>query len=233
MPTADNADLDRQVHAALTELDRSLQRLHLTRADRRAIVADVRTDLQAAAADGVSPAALVGPDVDAFARETVEAGGYRPRPRGYPRLVIGGVLTAIVAVVVAYLLVVEVLTPLLASWFTLDGSYPTAGPIVAYVGIALVGLLGTFLGVARLSAGRPAARATRTRTAQLLPVGAAVGIAGAVAVAQQDLTTGATVTGQVLVVLLAIAVALGIARWWALGSAADENAAAASSVASR
>ena len=207
-----------KIRAATADLDRALRRLHLTRGDRQAIVAEVRGDLQSAAADGVAPATLIGPDVDTFARDAIEAGGYEPRPRDYPRLLVGGVLAAAGAVVLGYLLVVVLLQPLLASWFTLDDHYPTAGPVVAFAGIAVVGLFGCFAFVHRLLAGRPAQRETLTRAAVLTPLAAAGGIAAAAAVARDPQYSGsfATVAIQVLLVALPVLAALAVSRWWAL-----------------
>jgi hypothetical protein len=219
-----------QIDAATADLDRRLRRLRISRRDRRVIVDGIRGDLHAAAADGVSPAALIGPDVDAFAREAVEAGGYRARSRDYPRVLTGGVLAAAAAVVVGYLLIVEVLTPVLSSWFTLDGSYPTVGPLVAYGGVVLVGLLGVLVAVRSLLAGRPAARETLNRAALLLPIGAAAGIAAVIAVARDPdyRVTVAAVTVQVLFVVLGVAAALASARWWSLRTVADEEQASTS-----
>jgi hypothetical protein len=212
-----------QIRAITTELDQRLRRLHLARGDRRTIVAEVRGDLETAAADGVNPEALIGPDVDAFAREAVEAGGYRPRPHDYPRVLAGGILAAGVTLIAAYLLIVELLQPALASWFTLDRDYPSAGPVVVLGGIAVLAVVGTLGALAWLLAGRPAARETVRRAALLTPIGVAVGIAAAVAVARDPdhAVTVATVSGQVLLVAVPVVAALGISRWWAVRTAAD------------
>ena len=220
--TSTHAD---QVDAATTELDRSLRRLHLTRSDRRTVVDDVRADLQAAADDGVDPATLLGPDVDAFARAAIDAGGFTPQPRDHLRVVGGGVITAIAVVAAAYVLIVMVLTPILSAAFTLDGRYPEAGPLVVYGALVLLGLAGTLVGLRQLLAGRPAARETFRRAALLLPIGAAAGIAGLLAAAGAPgyRATPGAVTLQGLYVVLGIAVALGTARWWALHTAPDEH----------
>jgi DNA-binding ferritin-like protein (Dps family) len=90
-----------EVDDAVAGLDRRLRRLHLSRGDRRAIVDDVRGDLLAAAADGVRPATLIGPDVDAFAREAMDQGGYRPWRPEYVRTLLGGVLGTLIGLFVA------------------------------------------------------------------------------------------------------------------------------------
>jgi hypothetical protein len=212
-----------RIRAITAELDRSLRRLRLSRADRQTIVGEVRGDLETATADGVSPEALIGPDVDAFARAAVEAAGYRPRAQDYPRILSGGVLGAGVAVVAAYLLIVELLQPALASWFDLDGRFPSLGPAVVFGGIAVVAVLGTLGALGWLLAGRSAARATVTRAALLVPIAAATGLAAVVAVGRDpDYTLGVpTVIGQALLVLVPVVAALSFARWWALRTAAD------------
>ena len=211
-----------QIRSITAELDRRLRRLRLARADRQAIVSEVRGDLQTAAADGVSPETLIGPDIDAFAREAVEAGGYRPRPHDYPRTLVGGILAAGVAVVAAYLLIVVLLPPVLASWFSLDGHYPSLGPAVAFGGIAVVAVLGTLRALAWLLAGRPAVRETVRRAALLVPIGAAIGIAANLVVGRDPdyAVTGPTLLTQVLLVVVPVAAALGISRWWAVRTAA-------------
>jgi hypothetical protein len=234
--THDSAPADtRQIEEVTEELDRSLRRMRLSRDDRRTVVGDVRADLETAAADGVGPAALVGPDIDAFARKAVDAGGYVPRPRDFSRVVAGGVLATVVVVVAAYWLIVGVLQPLLASWFTLDGHYPTAGPVVVYAAITLLGLLGTLAGLLWLLTDRPAARPTMIRAALLLPIGVAAGIAAVVALTRTPdyRSTPGTVTLQVLFVLIGVAAALAVARWWAVRTSSDRDDAVGTSPAVR
>jgi hypothetical protein len=193
-------------------------------------VADVRGDLQAAAADGVGPAVLIGPDVDAFARRAIEEGGYRPRPGDYARVVTGAVLGAVVTVVAGFLLVVVVLQPALASWFTLDGHYPAAGPVVVY---GATGLLGSLVTLGRVLTGRPAARATVRRAALLTPLGVAAGVVAATALAHRPgYPIGAgSIAPQALCVVLPFVAALLVSRWWALrASAGSDDPARAESV---
>lgn len=214
-----------QIDHTTANLDRRLRRQRLPRRDRRVIVEEVRSDLQTAAAAGVSPAVLVGPDIDAFARATIEAGGYRRRSNDYPKLLTGGVLAAAVAVVVGYLLVVELLTPALSSWFTLDGHYPTAGPLVVYGAVALSGLLGILAAVNCLLRGRPAARETLRNAAFLVPIGAGAATAAVIAVARDPdyTTTWASITLQVLLLVLGVALALSVARYWAVRGATGSD----------
>ena len=192
----------REVDATTAGLERALRRLHIAAADRRAIVAEVRADLEAAAADGVSPSALIGPDVEAFAREAAEARGHQPREAQYPSIVIGGTLAAVGGTVAAYLLIVEFLVPLFSSWFDLDGHYPVAGPVVAWAGMAVAAVLVTLLVLHLLLRGRAAARETVRRASVLVPLAMAAGIAVAVAVGQSnDYAVGVVVVEAVLIVV--------------------------------
>ena len=206
-----------EVDAAVADLDRRLRRLHLARGDRRAIVDDVRGDLVAAAADGVRPEALIGPDVDAFAREAMEQGGYRPWRPEYVRTVLGGVLGALLGLFVAYWLVIG-LQELFASWFTLHGHYPVAGAVLVFAAVGVLGMAGALVALGRVLAGLPAARATVRRAALLLPAAVVVGVGAAIAVALlPDRPVGSgTVAVMVLCVAVPYAAALGVSRWWAL-----------------
>jgi len=212
-----------QVDAAAARLGRELRRLHIARADRHAIVAEVRSDLEAAAADGVRPAALIGPDTKAFAREAAEARGHRPGGRDYPRVVIGTSVAGAAAVVAAYLLIVEVLTPLFASWIDLDDHYPVAGPVVAFGAIAVTAVLLTLAALRWLLAGRPAARETVKRASLLLPLAAAAGIAAAVAVGRSNDYTVGLVVVEALLIALPVALALALARRSAVRPAQDDD----------
>ncbi len=226
-------DLAAQVDAAAAELDMSLRRLDIARADRRALVDDVRADLERAAEDGVAPAELVGADLDAFAREAVEASGCRPRLRDYPVVALNGTLAAAAAVAGGFALVVLLLQPLLAQTFTLDRHYPTAGPVLAYTAVAVLGLLGTFGALHQFLAGRPARRETLLRAALLVPPAAGAGAAGAVYVWQRPgfVITEGVVYGQLLLVVVPVALALIAARQWGLRVAArDEDGDQAGSV---
>jgi hypothetical protein len=205
-----------QRDAATAELERALRRLHIAADDRRAIVAEVRADLEAAAADGRNPSALIGPDIATFAREAAEARGHQPRQAQYPRVAIGGTLAAVGGAVAAYLLIVEFLVPLFSSWFDLDGHYPVAGPVVAWAGMALAAVLVTLVVLHLLLSGRAAARETVRRASVLVPLAMAGGIAAAVAVGQSnDYAVGVVVVEAVLIVV-PVAIALVVARWSAV-----------------
>lgn len=219
--TADEMD------RAISQLNRSLRRLRLDRADRKAIAEDVREDLIAAAAEGVRPVDMLGPDIDAFARQTVDAGGYDPRTDDYPRVLVIGTLAAALGLPAAYLLLSYLLHPLFVTWFDLDGHYPTAGPVLAY---ALLVLMGTSVVVTALYAGlagRPARTETAARAALLTPIAGGLGIVAVLAVMDRPGFTLSEVSiyTQILPAgALPVLVALAIARWWARRTATGSKA---------
>ena len=215
------------VEAATATLERSLRRLHLTPKDRRSILEEVRGDLQVAAADGVAPEALIGPDPDAFAREAAAAGGYRPRPGHYGRVLLSGIAGALAALVAGYLLLDLVVFPLFASAFDLGGFHPVLGAYVFMSALALVVTLGMLAVLALVLRDRPDARATLARAALLLPVASAVGVVlVGRAVMDFDTTAYLEIIGQrsALVVLL-LGATLVTARIWALRSPRTEQSA--------
>lgn len=215
-----------QIEATTTELDRELRRLHIARADRRAVVAEVRSDLETAVADGMSPSALIGPDIGAFARATAEARGQRPRPPHYLRVVIGGSLTAVGAAIAAYLLIVALLIPLLSSWFDLGGHYPVAGPVVSFGAIALAAVLVALAARRLLLTGRSAVRQTMKRAALLVPLATAIGIAAAVAVGRSNDYSIGVVGVEAVILVLPLASALALARWYGVRDARVDDASA-------
>jgi hypothetical protein len=206
----------RQLDAATAELERALRRLRIAADDRRGIVAEVRADLEAAAADGRNPSALLGPDIATFAREAAEARGHQPRQAQYPRVAIGGTLAAVVGAVAAYLLTVEFLVPLFSSWFDLDEHYPVAGPVVAWAGMALAAVLLTLVVLHLLLSGRAAGRETVRRAAVLVPLAMAVGIAAAVVVGEYYEYSVDVLAVKAGLIVVPVASALVVARWSAI-----------------
>ena len=208
------------VQAAAVTLERALRRLHLSATDRRSIIEAVRGDLEAAAADGIDPQSLIGPDPDAFARQAATAGGYQQRPGHYARLLLAGAGGALVALVVGYLLIVYAIYPAATAVFDVGGFHPVLGAYVSMSAIALVVALGIVGALALALRGRAAARATLTRAAMLV---AAVAAAGVVLVGRAAMDSTTTTYLQTLgqrgvLVAALLAAALLTARTWALHS---------------
>jgi hypothetical protein len=212
-----------QIGTAIHALEQELRRLGTPRPRREELLEEVRADLRAAADDGLTPRALIG-DVETFAREAIAARGWTPRPRDRWTATGIALLATAAALVVAYVLV-EVLNPLFARWFQLDGRYPVAGPVLVYGILALAGLGGGLAAFARFLGGRPAARPSVLRAALLLPVGAVLGVVAAVAFGRsQDYATSAPViTTEVVLIAVPCAAALWLARWWGLRAAPDQE----------
>ncbi|MEJ5912844.1 hypothetical protein [Pseudokineococcus sp. 1T1Z-3] len=225
MPAPETAPpLAAEVDAATRSLDRSLRRLHLTRTDRRAVVADVRADLLEAATQRVPPEALLGPDVDAFAREAVASGGYVAQPRDSARSVVAGLLGLGVGLALGFWLVFWVAWPFFTSRFDLVGHHPEAGLTVAVSGLTLAALLGAVVTLAVALRGRPAAGATLVRVVPMLVlvsvgvVGVGVPLLGAeVAWPVSDEVVVATAA---LVLVLLVTAPVVAARRWALAASA-------------
>lgn len=215
-----------ETDASIRQLHRSLRRLGASRAVRLAIAEDVRGDLNAAAAEGVQPAALLGSDIDAFARQALEAGGHQPTPKDYQRVLIICTVAAAVGIPALYLLLSYLVHPLFVDWFELDGSYPTAGPVVAY---AFMVLTGTGLIITTLYAAlaaRPARRETITRAALLTPLGGVLSVVAVLAVMDRPgfALSEASIYTQVLPAgAIPVLIAIATARWWARRAAASTS----------
>jgi len=227
MPRAANLTTpSAETDEAINQLNRSLRRLGASRAARLAIIDDVRGDLHAAAAEGVRPAALIGSDVDAFARQALTAGGHEPTPKDYQRLLIICTLAAAVGVPALYLLLSYVVHPLFVDWFELDGRYPTAGPVVAYAFMVLTATAVFLAALYASLAGRPARRETLTRAAFLTPVGGALGIVAVLVVMDRpgfSLSESSIYTQVLPAGAIPVWTAIGIARWWARRAAASTS----------
>ena len=78
----------------------------LDRRDSAVLAADLRQDLEAAAADGLMPQALIGEDVRGFARRLAEEAGARRIPYAYRRLLESAAVGALPGLVFGYLYVV-------------------------------------------------------------------------------------------------------------------------------
>ncbi len=202
---------------AIKLLNRALRRLRVSRADRRTIAEDVRGDLDAAAAEGANPLDLLEPDVEAFARQAMQANGVAPMADDYPRLLLASALAAALGLPAAYFLLSYVVHPLFVDWFELDGRYPTAGPVLAYAVLVLMGI-GVILATLRgVLAGRPARKETLVRAAVLAPIGGGLGIVAALWVMDQPgftLSEASIYTQVVPAGGIPVLVALSAARWW-------------------
>lgn len=202
------------VDALLREVERQLRTHRVRRDHREAVLAEVGADLLAAEADGRDPGELVGDDVAAFVRRTVEEGGYARAPRDVGRVVALGVVGAPVAVVLGYLFFFEVVWRVGVALVDLPFRAPHLGVAVGFAGITACGVLVMLGLLAALLRGRAAARETLRAAAVAVTLAGAMGAVGNVLVlsATSRITTG-SVTAQVAVVVVPLVIALVIARW--------------------
>lgn len=205
------------ITATLKDVDARLRGRRIARSDRAAITDGLRADFLAAQADGRDPRHLLGPDVDDFVRRVVAEGDYATTTHNPVPVAVMGTLLAIPAVVVAYVLTFGAVVPLFSAVVSPHLDLPRTGVAGGWVGTAAAGTLAVLAVLGLVLRGRPGSR--QTLTAAVLTVSAAAVIAalGNILILQlaPRISTGSVVL-QVLVVLLPLAGALGLARWWGL-----------------
>jgi hypothetical protein len=215
MTTANDVPLE-AVEAVRAELDAAWRRYGIRLADRQEMAEDIVADLRAGAAEGLDPHAMIGADVDTFARQVCDARGVRPLEPAYGRMLLGGLLGAVLALVVGS-------TPAQAA---LD--FPPAGQrsdrdqwiwaLLAYGSLAVACTAAALAGVALALRGLGGVRATLWRAALLLPVAGVVitPLTMLFAAGTGYDTTTSTVLLETGMVLGACAAAAAAARRWAL-----------------
>jgi len=146
----------------------------VSRQDRVVLAADLRLDLQAAAADGVTPEQILGADVRDLARRLAdEAGVLRAQPE-YGRVV----RTAMAGLVLggcAGFIVVTIGHPVMVAWFDLPFRPPLWLALLVFCGtIAAPAVGGAVIAVRTRLADLPGIRRTANALILLLPVSGAV-----------------------------------------------------------
>jgi hypothetical protein len=94
------------VDALVTATDRQWRALGVHPDDRVTLAADLRAELEAAAADGVDPADLVGADVTGFARRVAEEAGVERTPPLYGQVLGVATAGAVLSLIVGYSVVI-------------------------------------------------------------------------------------------------------------------------------
>ena len=221
MTTANDVPLE-SVEAVRAELDAAWRRLGIRLADRREMAEDIVADLRAGAAEGLDPHAMIGPDVDTFARQVVDARGVPPLEHGYGRMLLGGLLGAVAAVTVGSLPTEAALGRL--SSLQQSGRDQWVWALSAYGVLAVACTAAALTGIAVALRGLVAVRATVWRAALLLPVAGVVitPLTMSFAAATGYDTATRTVLLETGMVLGACAAAVVGARRWALRGALDE-----------
>ncbi|MFB9239127.1 hypothetical protein ACFFWC_26960 [Plantactinospora siamensis] len=211
------------VDGLLATADREWRALGLRPHDRARLVGDLRAELDAAAAEGLDPAELLGPDPAGFARRIAEEAATKPIPPRYGQLL--GVASAggILSVLLGYF-VVSGLTDAFAAVFDLPRGvrvplWLAAG--VFYAGVAAVVVAGAVLAVRLALRDVPGIRHTAARMVVLLPPALAVGTVAAVGFGSAlDFRLTPLVIGtEAALVLVAFLLATGLARHWSVAAA--------------
>ena len=208
----------------LAAADREWRALGIHRRDRVALQADLRAELEAASADGLDPAELVGPDLAGFAARVAEEARVGQAPPRYGQVL--GVATggALLALVVGFLGVIGLHQILVAAFDLPPGLrvpvWLAAG--VFYGGVAAVAVAGAVLAVRFGLRDAPCIRHTAARMALLLPPAVAASIGAAVALGWSfDFPLTPLVIGaEAAVVLGGFLAATALARRWSVGTVA-------------
>ncbi|MEU6076209.1 hypothetical protein [Micromonospora sp. NPDC047074] len=208
------------VDGLLTAADRKWRALGINRRDRVALAADLRAELEAAAADGLDPAELLGADPTEFALRIAEEAGVERIPPRYGQVL--GVASAggILSLVVGYVAVISLHQAFVAA-FDLPRSvrvpvWLAAG--VFYGGVAAVVVAGAVLAVRVALRDAPRIRHTAARMALLLPpaLAAATAAAAAFGWALDFPLTPIAIGTEAAIVLAAFLAAAALARRWSV-----------------
>ncbi|WP_250038322.1 DUF1048 domain-containing protein [Paractinoplanes maris] len=211
------------IDSVLATADREWRTLGVHRRDRVSLATDLRAELEAAGADGLSPADLLGADPAGFARSLAEESGVeRAAPRYGTILGVAGA-GAVVALVAGYALVAGLHQVFVAAF---DLPRGTRVPIwlaagVFYGGVVAVVVAGAVLSVRIALRDVPRIRHTAARMTLLLPpaFGAAILAAAAAGRAMDFALTPAAISTEAAIVLAAFFGATALARRWSLTAA--------------
>jgi hypothetical protein len=144
----------------------------VTEADRAALAADLRSELEAAATDGVTPAQLLGDDLPALARRLADEAGVARVPAEYGRVVRTALAGAVIGAVAGYLAML-VIYPVAVHLVDLPRSFkvPLLLAIIVYYGIpAALLVAGAVIAVRTRLRDLPKVRATANRMLLLMPL---------------------------------------------------------------
>jgi hypothetical protein len=204
------------VDKLVTATDRQWRTLGVRPGDRVTLAADLRAELEAAAADGLDPAGLVGADVTGFARRVAEEAGVPRTPPLYGQVLGVATAGALLSLVVGYCVVIGLHDVFVAAFdLPRDVHVPIwLAAAVFYGGIAAVVVTGAALGVRLVL--RQASRIgdTARRMSLLLPPALAAAIAAAAAVgwALDFALTPAVIGAEAAIVLTTFLAATAAAR---------------------
>ncbi|MCY1141737.1 hypothetical protein OWR29_27385 [Actinoplanes sp. Pm04-4] len=208
----------------LATADREWRALGINRSDRTTLSADLRAELEAAAADGFDPAQLVGADPAGFALRVAEEAGVGRTPPRYGQVLGAATAGALLAMVVGFLVVIG-LHQILVALFDLPRGLHVPiwlAAAVFYGGVAAAAVTGAVLTVRIGLRDAPRIRHTAARMALLLPPAVAASIAAAVALGWSfDFPlTPVIMAAEAAIVLGGFLAATTLARRWSVRTAA-------------
>jgi hypothetical protein len=194
------------VDGLVTATDRQWRALGVHRDDRVTLAADLRAELEAAVADGVDPADLVGADITGFARRVAEEAGVDQTPPLYGQVLGVATAGAVLSLIAGYGVVIVLYSVFVAAF---DLPRDTHVPIwlaagVFYGAVAAVVVAGAALGVRLVLRHASRIRNTASKMSLLLPPALTVAIAAAAAFGWAfDFTLTPAVIGTESVIVLA------------------------------
>ncbi|WFE28285.1 hypothetical protein O7623_03480 [Solwaraspora sp. WMMD791] len=205
---------------AVATADAAWRAYGVTHADRAALAADLRSELEAAVADGVTPAQLLGDDVPGLARRLADEAGVARVPAEYGRVVRTALAGAVAGTVVGYLAMM-VIYPVVVHLVDLPRSFrvPLLLAVAVYYGIpAALLVAGAVVAVRTRLRDLPRIRATATRMLLLMPTAGIVvtPVTIAYAWATGFSTVPTVVAFEIALVVGAIVGATVLARRWAV-----------------
>jgi hypothetical protein len=204
----------------LATADKEWRAYGVRRADREALAADLRLDLESAAADDVTPAQLLGADLRGFARRLADEAGLRRMPPEYP-LVVGTALAGAAAGAAAGLLVLVLMFPIFVRMVDMPRTWQVPVQVVVgvYYGIPAVIVVAGAVTAVRVHLRKvPRIRSTARAMSLLLPVAGLLitPVTMGFAFLTGYSTAPHVVLVELLLVLTAFTGATVLARRWAL-----------------
>lgn len=208
------------IDQALATADKAWRAHGVRRADRATLAADLRLDLEAAAADGVPPEQLLDGDVAGFARRLADEAGLHREPAELDRLLGTALFGAVIGAGIGGVLIYVVFPAFIAMTdLSLRLNLPVQVGVGLYFGIPAAIVVAAAVVAVRLGLPQLAhIRSTCRAMAALLPI---AGLAITPITMGFAWTTGYSdappvVLMEVLIVLAALAGATVLARHWAL-----------------
>ncbi|MEV6846061.1 hypothetical protein [Actinoplanes sp. NPDC051411] len=204
------------VDELVTVTDRQWRKLGVGPGDRATLAADLRAELEAAAADGLDPAGLVGADVAGFARRVAEEAGVERTPPLYGPVLGVATAGAVLSLIVGYGVVIGLHDVFVAAFDLPRGTHVpiwlAAG--IFYGGVAAVVIAGAAVGVRLVLRQTSRIRDTATRMSLLLPpaLTAAILAAAGVGWALDFALTPAVIGAEGAIVLAGFLAATAAAR---------------------